>query len=194
MRKVVRSKKIIKKPEEKKKHTEPIVPFEIIFGPTTITGHMWKGVSAYLLDPENGDSVVLTCPNLEILKRYWAQFSTKPLNVPMTKDTVGNYHFIEKVEETKKKIPKTTGIEGLLNQKAEYINESPIVWIYNRKEKRCHMTYQEAKYDKFTEELGEATRKTIGECRILLRDFGIEREDIMLMKIDLIDPSDDIPF
>lgn len=176
-----------------KKFKEPHSPFETIVGPVTITSSVWKGVSAYFLSEETGDSVVITCPDMKQLKKFWAMFTEVPIDKSLTKDTIGAYHFIEKQPEPiKRKLPKNTVIDKLLFKE----EEKPVleaVWIYDKTNDKCEIRFSKEKYSKGISLLGEANRKTANECKLLLRNWGWDREDINSTEIDITDNTD-IPF
>ena len=86
--------------------------------------------------------------------------------VSRTKTTVGNYDF--RVEEEK----------------------TELVWVYDRNIDVCFIHKKQKKYSKNVEELGEAVRNTVNECKRILLKKGWERSDVDEVTIN----TDDVPF
>jgi len=144
----------------KKPHTN----FEILMGPMTLEGALWKGVSACLLeDKKTGHICVVTAPDEKQLQFFWKKLTDDKLNISMTKTTIGNYEFIQKQE---------------------------MFWYYDRIQDFCFFG-EDTQRTKGVSKIGVAERKTIAECRILLRKLGWDKEDILSTTIQL---EDDIPF
>lgn len=153
----------------KKNFTKPTKNFEILTGPVTIEGAVWKGVSACLLNDKTGEVVVLTAPDAKQLKSFWSELTDDKLDMSQTKTTVGNYDFIKKEEEK----------EG-----------DKLFWILDKEEPRCFISVK--CNSKRYQTLGEVVRNTETECKILLRKLGWDKEDIAEVMICMVD--DDIPF
>jgi len=82
-----------------KSHTPKVPcnrPFEVIMGPVTLQGSLWKGVSACLMEDGNtGNICVITAPDKEQLEFFWNQLTKDKLNHNLTKTTLGNYECAE---------------------------------------------------------------------------------------------------
>lgn len=154
----------------KKEPAKPVVhtPFKVQYPPVTLNTHCWEGCSACLIDAD-GNTVVITCPDVKQLEIFWSRLTDDKLNHELIKHTIGEY-------------PKINEAVKIKEEMSEWF------WILDNKHDKCFIWTGKGNRERNWHTLGKAVRKTAVECKILLRKLGWDREDIEEIEIE------DIPF